>query len=110
MGTRPAVSGRGKGGAGHGPRRDGGARHDERPAVLPRLTSRVAQVCRPRFGGMNPAQAMRQPSARTRLGGALVGAAVALSLPAAAPAASPYTSAPYTLRTHPYAFGQAPVF
>src|SRR5438552_18791145 len=102
MGTRPAVSGRGKGGAGHGPRHDGGARHDERPAVLPRLASRAAQVCRPRFGGMNPAEAMRQPSARTRVGGALVAGGVALALPAAAPAASPSPSAPYTLRTPPY--------
>jgi len=59
---------------------------------------------------MNPAQAMRQPSARTRLGGVVVAAVAALALPAAATAASPYTSAPYNLRTHPYAFGQAPVF
>ena len=33
-----------------------------------------------------------------------------LAFPAAASAISRYSTAKYTLRTHPYAFGQAPVF
>src|SRR3954462_5332341 len=49
---------------------------------------------------------------RTRTTVALIGALLALAI-AAAPASartSRYTDAPYTLTTHPYAFGQAPVF
>ncbi len=53
---------------------------------------------------------MRRVRAIARAIGALAALCAVLAPAAAASAGSRYTSAPYTVRTNPYAFGQAPVF